>query len=174
MSLILVSPLSYVPGLVRTYQPSHLVSLLSPDYMHYAPTGFPEARHLRLALHDIAEPAAGMMAADETHLAALLAFARGWNAKRPLLVHCWAGVSRSTAAAYTILCDRAGRGAEPRLARELRVRAPHAWPNRRMIRLADTLLDRQGAMVEAVEAMGPPAVVEEGVPVVLPLEELRL
>ena len=170
--LLLVSPLSYVPGLLTTYRPSHVVSLLSPAYMHCAPADQPKTKHLRLGLHDIAEPQDDMIAPDEAHLAELFHFARGWEAKRPLLVHCWAGVSRSMAAAYAILCDRAGRGAEKRLAKEMRVRAPHAFPNRRMVRLADKFLHRDGAMMLAVEEMGPPTLVEEGIPVIFPLEEV--
>jgi len=78
------------------------------------------------------------------------------------------------ASAYTILCDRAWRGAEFRLAREMRIRAPHAYPNRAIIRHADAQLGRDGAMVKAVEEMGPAVPVEEGVPVEFPLGELGL
>ena len=86
-----------------------------------------------------------------------------------MLVHCWAGVSRSMAAAFTILCDRAKTGAEHDIAQEMRARAPHASPNRLLVRLADHALNRGGRMVSAVEAMGPGILVEEGFPVELPL-----
>ncbi len=174
MPLILVTPLSALPDMLRTYQPSHLISLLSPEYMIETPGGFPAARHLRVAIHDICDPADGKCHPGEEHVASLLEFARGWDAKRPLIVHCWAGVSRSMATAYSILCDRAWRGAEFRLAREMRARAPHAYPNRAIIRHADAQLDRQGAMIKAVEEMGPAVPVEEGVPVEFSLEQLGL
>ena len=156
MSLILVSPLSAVPETMRTYQPSHLISLLSPEFMIETPGGFPPARHLRVNVHDILE------------------FARGWDAKRPLLVHCWAGVSRSQATAFSILCERAWRGAEYRIAREMRARAPHAYPNRLMVQLADDMLERQGNMVRAVEEIGPGTAVEEGPIVEYPLADFGL
>jgi predicted protein tyrosine phosphatase len=174
MSLILVSPLAVVPELLRSYQPSHLISLLSPDYIHLAPNDFPPDRHLRLALHDIPEPADGMVIADEVHVTALLGFGRAWTGEAPMVVHCWAGVSRSMATAYAILCDRAGCGEESRLAREMRRRAPYAQPNRRIVALADTLLKRQGAMIQAIEDLGPGVFVEEGVPVPFELKELGL
>lgn len=86
-----------------------------------------------------------------------------------MLVHCWAGVSRSTAAAYVILCDRLGPGRELEIARALRWRAPHACPNSLMVRLADEALGRNGRMTGAVEEMGRGIVVAEGERVELPL-----
>jgi predicted protein tyrosine phosphatase len=174
MPLILVTPLSVLPDMLRTYQPSHLISLLSPEYMIETPGGFPAARHLRVAIHDICDPEDGKCHPGEEHVASVLEFARDWDAKRPLIVHCWAGVSRSMATAYSILCDRAWRGAEFRLAREMRARAPHACPNRAIIRHADAQLERQGAMIKAVAEMGPAVPVEEGVPVEFSLEQLGL
>jgi predicted protein tyrosine phosphatase len=174
MPLILVTPLSALPNMLRTYQPSHLISLLSPDYLSYAPSDFPADRHLRLGLHDIPEPEDGKIVPDEVHVAALLGFARGWDGERPLIVHCWAGVSRSMASAFAILCDRSHRGDEHRIAREIRSRAPHAQPNRLMVRHADTLLKRNGAMIKAVEELGDAVAVEEGVPVEFVLKDLGL
>jgi len=169
MSLILVSPLSALPDTLRAYHPSHLVTLLSPEHMIETPEGFPPERHLRLGLNDIADPAVGEAPPQVRHVAQLIEFGRGWNGSAPLLVHCWAGVSRSMAAAFTLLCDRAEPGRERDIALDIRMRAPHAAPNRLLVRLADAMLDRDGRMVSAVEAMGPGWTVEEGIPVELPL-----
>jgi predicted protein tyrosine phosphatase len=174
MPLILVTPLSALPGVLRTYQPSHVISLLSPEYLHHAVSDLPDDRHLRLGLHDIPAPEDGKVAPDDVHVAALLGFARAWDGTRPLVVHCWAGVSRSMAAAFAILCDRGRRGDELRLAGEMRGRARHAQPNRLIVRLADDLLRRSGAMVRAVDGMGPAVEVEEGEPVEFLLAQLGL
>ena len=174
MSLILVSPLSAVPGTMRAYNPSHLISLLSPEFMIETPEGFPPSRHLRVNAHDIAAPEPGKTHICAHHISALLEFARSWDAKRPMLVHCWAGVSRSQATAFSILCDRSLPGDEQRSAREIRARAPHAHPNRLIVRLADDMLDRQGNMMKAVEDMGPGSVVEEGPTVEYPLADFGL
>jgi predicted protein tyrosine phosphatase len=174
MSLILVSPLSALPEVLRTYQPSHLVTLLSPEFMIETPGGFPPDRHLRLAVNDICDPALGPCPPDEDHISALIEFTRLWDAKRPMVVHCWAGVSRSMAATYAILCDRAWKGAEFRIAREIRNRAPHAYPNRLLVRLADQYLEREGRMVQAVAEMAPGVAVEEGKPVEFPLADFGL
>ncbi len=73
------------------------------------------------------------------------------------------------AAAFTILCDRLGPGHELAIAQEMRNRAPHADPNRLIVRLADEMLGREGRMIEAVELIGRGVLVTEGVPVELPL-----
>jgi predicted protein tyrosine phosphatase len=99
----------------------------------------------------------------------LIAFGRSWDAYSPMLVHCYAGISRSMAAAYTLLCDRAGAGHEFAIARELRERAAHAYPNPLIVRLADAALGRDGRMIEAAASIGRGAIVAEGTCVVLPI-----
>jgi predicted protein tyrosine phosphatase len=174
MSLILVSPLSALPEVLRTYQPSHLITLLSPEFMIETPGGFPADRHLRLAMNDVCDPALSPCPPHEDHISSLIEFTRLWDGKRPMVVHCWAGVSRSMAATYAILCDRAWKGAEFRIARDIRARAPHAYPNRLLVRLADQYLEREGRMVQAVEEMAPGVSVEEGKPVEFPLADFGL
>jgi len=173
MPTILITPLSAVPDAIGRHAPSHLVSLLSAQYMIDTPGGVHPERHLKLSMHDIADPTGDQAPAAE-HVARLIAFGRSWDARAPMLVHCWAGVSRSTASAYTILCDRLGHGSEHGIARMLRERAPHAQPNRLIVRLADEALGRGGAMVRAVDAIGSGVLVTEGTEVEMPLAVARL
>jgi len=172
MPFILITPLSALPDALVMHRPSHMVTLLSSGYMIDTPSGFPAERHLRLAMHDISDEGAAEAPA-RAHVDELIEFGRGWDAKAPMLVHCWAGISRSTAATYTILCDRAGPGAERDIAVVLRARAPHAQPNRLIVRLADEALGRGGAMVRAIDAIGAGSLATEGVPVEIPLHKPR-
>ena len=174
MSAILVTPLSAVPETLRRFQPSHLITLLSPEFMIETPVGFPPERHLRLSLNDIVDPEPGRTPPHEDHIVQIIEFARTWDATAPMLVHCWAGVSRSMASAFAILCERAPRGSEFRIAQEIRERAPHANPNRLMVRLADAYLEREGAMVHAVDRMDAAVYVEEGTVVEFPLADFGL
>jgi predicted protein tyrosine phosphatase len=169
MSAILITPFSAVEDTVRRYRPSHVVTLLDPQTVVATPTGIARARHLRLGIDDITEPADGSVAPTKDHVAHILGFAREWDRTAPLLVHCWAGISRSTAAALILLCDIHGSGREHEIAQGLRARAAHAQPNKLMIRHADALMGREGRMIEAVEAMGPARIVWEGEVVELPL-----
>jgi predicted protein tyrosine phosphatase len=172
MSSLLVTPLSALPGALAEHAPSHLVSLLSPEHMIETPAGFPAAAHLKLGINDIADPTAGPAPPARLHVDALLEFSRSWDGSRPILIHCWAGISRSMASAFTILCDRLGPGCEAEIAIAMRRRAPHAQPNRLLVRHADEALGRGGAMLAAVEAMGPPLLLEEGVTTFFPLVDL--
>jgi len=175
MSMILVTPLSAVEDTIRRYRPSHLVTLLSPEHMIETPAGI--AQHLRLGVNDVSEAEEveeAEVPPSDQHIARLLAFARGWPAEAPLLVHCWAGISRSTAAAYIVLCDRFGPGAETQIAQALRMRAPHAYPNSLLVSLADRALGREGRMIGAVNMIGRGEIVDEGECFELPLEMAQL
>jgi len=169
MPRLLVIPLSSLSDTLAAHGPSHLISLLSPEHMIETPAGFPARMHLKLGINDIVDPAAGTAPPARQHVDALLAFSRGWDAKQPLLIHCWAGISRSMASAYTILCDRLGSGREIEIARAMRQRAPHAQPNRLLVSHADDALGRDGRMIAALNSMGPPLLVEEGVITAFPL-----
>lgn len=169
MPRILVTPLSAVEETLARDRPSHLVTLLSPEHMIETPAGFLRERHLRLALADVADACESETPPAAEHIEKLILFGRSWSAESPLLVHCWAGISRSTAAAYILLCDRLGAGCEAEIARALRYRAPHAYPNPLMIRLADAMMTRNGRMIEAVNSMGRGAIAALGERVELPI-----
>ena len=172
MPRLLVTPLSSLPDTLAAHAPSHLVSLLSPEHMIQTPPGFPADRHLKLGVNDIVDPAAGTAPPLRAHMDQLLAFARSWDASAPMVIHCWAGISRSMASAFAILCDRLGENREIEIARIMRQRAPHAQPNRLLVRHADDALGRRGRMLEALNSMGPALVVEEGVTTAFPLVNL--
>lgn len=163
-----MAPLSAVPECIRLYAPSHLITLLGEAYMIGTPTGIAEDRHLRLTMSDVVDSSVDE-APSEKHVLDLLTFARQWTADAPMLVHCWAGVSRSMAATFAILCDRLGPDREFQIARAMRLRAPHADPNRLFVRFADKVLGRSGRMIDAIDAIGRGALTAEGHLVEIPL-----
>jgi predicted protein tyrosine phosphatase len=167
MPRLLISSYALIGETIRRHRPSHMLTLMD-DHVDTPPSILPE-RHFRLRVNDIVEPAEGAIAPARHHIEDMLAFARTWRREAPFLVHCWAGISRSTAAAYILLCDIRGAGQEQAIARELRTLAPHAQPNRLMIQHADQILGRSGRMIAAVEAMGEARIVLEAEPV-----EIRL
>jgi predicted protein tyrosine phosphatase len=169
MPMILVTPLSGIEDAIRRYRPSHMMTLLSPEHMIETPGGIDAERHLRLGLNDVADAGLSDMPPNTRHVDELIAFGRTWDARAPILVHCWAGISRSMAAAFTLLCDRLGAGYEHDIARAMRQRAAHAYPNPLLVRLADNALRRDGRMVAAVEMIGRGRIVSEGVCVEFPL-----
>jgi predicted protein tyrosine phosphatase len=169
MPRILVTPLSALDDAIASHRPSHIVTLLSPEHMIETPAGFPPERHLKLGVNDVAHVADADNPPAREHIEKLLAFSREWDAKQPLLIHCWAGISRSMASAYTVLCDRLGPGREADIAMAIRHRAAHANPNTLLVQHADEALGRDGRMVTGVIMMGLPSLVAEGVTTALPL-----
>ena len=161
---LLVGPLQEVPTLCGAHRPSHLVSWLSPPATapEIADT-FAAERRLLLSSHDVAAPTEGYQAPSAEDVARLVAFASTWDGAQPLLVHCWAGVSRSTAAAYVIACALSSRS-EQELARALRQASPGATPNPLIVQHADALLGRDGRMAAAIAEIGRGAEVSLGAP----------
>jgi predicted protein tyrosine phosphatase len=151
---LIVCGLSEVPAIIAARAPSHMVTLLDAASMIETPAGLAAERHLRLSVNDIAEPTEGLILPSEALVQQLLAFGRAWDASAPMIVHCWAGISRSSASAFILACDRNPHVDEKMIAMRMRRAAKHAYPNRRIVALADDILRRHGRMVDAVEAMG--------------------
>lgn len=160
MTAIIVAPLHEVDDAIRLWRPSHMIGLGSPGAEVAGLAGGVE--RLQLIFHDIAEPQPGLQPATEADIDRLLVFARDWPRTTPLLVQCWAGVSRSPAAAYAIACMLGRSGEEHAIAQRLRLAAPFATPNRRLVALADAALEREGRMIEAISGIGRGAEVSMG------------
>jgi predicted protein tyrosine phosphatase len=84
-----------------------------------------------------------------------------------MVVHCRAGISRSTAAAFIALCATRPDREERAIARALRAASVYATPNPRLVALADELLGRDGRMIAAIAAIGAGELAFESVPFTL-------
>ncbi|HEU0156028.1 MAG TPA: protein-tyrosine-phosphatase [Stellaceae bacterium] len=137
---------------------THVLSLLDPGWPEPEPLrDFDVHRRLKLHFHDVIEPAAGLVAPQSWDVGVLLAFGRGIAPPADLesvhlLIHCHAGISRSTAAAILVLAQHEPQRSAVRVVREVVRLRPRAWPNLRMIELGDPLLGRRGEIVRAVRA----------------------
>jgi predicted protein tyrosine phosphatase len=171
MPRIIVCPLSHVPTSVVTHEASHLVTLIKLGTPVERPASIPAGRHLYLGFDDITEPMEGMIAPAEEHVRDLLTFIGSWDQRQPIVVHCYAGISRSTAGAFITMCALRPDRNEAIIARSIRAASPSATPNIRLVGFADRLLGREGRMVAAIESIGRGEMAYEGVPFVLPLED---
>ena len=165
-----VCPLSAVPDTVARSNASHLLTWLQDEIIVETPRLILPERHIRFHIHDISEPLPGYVQPGREHIDQLIEFALDWGGRGPIVVHCWAGISRSTAAAYTALCAINPGASEDLIAVRLRQASSTAYPNRLMIRLADAALGRQGRMVRAVEAIGRGLPASEAVPFSIPAD----
>lgn len=159
---IYVAPLSLVETTIVDARVSHLVTLINGGTLVPTPPLIGRDRHLRLDMNDISEPEAGLVLPCVDHVNDLVQFTLDWDRKAPLLIHCWAGISRSTAAAYISLCALNPGVDEFGLAKALREASPTAYPNRRLVALGDDALARSGRMVAAIEEIGRGEIAEEG------------
>lgn len=134
---------------------THVLSILDPGVPE--PSAFGQyGEHTRLELHfdDIIEELAGMVPPTHDDVVRILSFGRDLLAEPQgvahLLVHCHAGISRSTASLIAILAQaRPDRPAREAVEAVVRIR-PQAWPNLRMTEFADSILGRGGELVAAV------------------------
>jgi predicted protein tyrosine phosphatase len=138
---------------------THVLSILDPNWPEpEAFRAYTPHRRLELRFHDIIDPAPGWIMPRQQDVERLLAFGRDLvretvSGDAHLLIHCHAGLSRSTAAAALLLVQaRPDRPATEALAAVAALR-PRAWPNLRLVELGDVLLGRNGEIVAAAAAV---------------------
>jgi predicted protein tyrosine phosphatase len=163
-----VCALRLVPEAIRTTGARHLLSIINHHAIPETPAGIPGSQHAKISVNDIDRPLPGLIHPAAEHCEAVIRFSRAWNGSGPLIVHCLAGISRSTAAAFISLCDLNPDVPELVVARRIRAVSPTASPNTLLVAVADDLLGRGGKMVDAVMALGAAQPAPEGVPFSLP------
>ena len=106
----------------------------------------------------------------EEHVRDLIRFVQRWDRRAPVVMHCYAGISRSTAGAFITACTLNPGRDEATIARAIRGSSRTAMPNIMLVGHADRILGRRGRMIAAVEALGPGLPAQEGEPFRLDLE----
>ncbi len=170
MPTLHVCSLSRLHDTVVRVGASHVATLINAGTPVTRPPSIRPENHLFLGFNDIVEPMEGMLPVTSAQIARFLDFVATWDRARPMVVHCWAGISRSTAGGYVAACALLPGIDEAAIARELRARAPSATPNGRVVAMADELLGRDGRMVAAIRSIGRGADAYEGKPFTLPLD----
>lgn len=130
---------------------SFLISIGAPE--DDLPAGYSNVpSRLRLLFGDTETAEHG---ASESDIQCLIDLAEELNrSTAKVLIHCEAGVSRSTAAALIIYTCLLGPGSERRAMDLVLRQRPIAMPNRRMVKIADALLRRRGRLIAVLSQMG--------------------
>jgi predicted protein tyrosine phosphatase len=162
--MIHVCSLSRLHTTVEDTGARHVVTLINAGTPVPRPVQVAADDHLFLGMNDIVQPLEGYVAPGESHVRDLLAFVTRWPREAPLVVHCWAGISRSTAAAFISTCALDPARDEHALAHQIRALSPEATPNIRLVMLADRMMGRNGRMVSAIESIGRGVEAAEGTP----------
>ena len=163
-----VCPLRLVPEIIKRTGARHLVSAIDAALLPTTPEMISPERHLRLVMHDIVEARTEQVLPATEHVMQLLDFVQSWDRREPMLIHCYAGISRSTAAAFITLCALNPHTPEELIASGLRRSSETASPNRLFVALADKALRRDGRMIAAVYGMGQSRMAPECIPFGLP------
>src|SRR5919112_2052285 len=169
MPTLHVCPLSRLHDVVAETGARHVVTLINVGSAVERPSSVESDRHLFIGVSDIIEPLDGHILPGPERVERLLPFVRSWDREAPLVFHCWAGISRSTAAAYITACALLPDWSEREIALRLREASPTATPNRRLVEVADDMLGRRGRMVDAVGRIGRGQDAMEGTPFTLRL-----
>ena len=142
---------------IPSFRPTHLLGILDPEYPEPACYDHGRGSCTMLVLRffdiDLAEPegpAAG-------HVEEIIAFVDRLRADcrrfRPrLLVHCHAGISRSTASAYVAFARELGLDRAGEAFQQLLQVTTNPWPNRRLVSLADEALSARGRLLAPLDA----------------------
>jgi len=171
MSAIIVSPLTRIAEMAVRHGACEMISLMAGEHSFHRPGVIRAERHLLLTMNDIAFAGTGdLVAPQEEHVREIVDFAKDWDRRSPLLVHCWMGVSRSPAAALIAALAVHPEQDDEALALRLRQASPYATPNRRLIEIGDAMLDSGGRLVAAIRAIGRGADADGNAPFLLPIE----
>ena len=162
--MIHVCSLAALPETVKATGASHVLTVMANVDQVQRPKSVLPANHLKVAMDDITEEIDGFIAPSDSHIEQVLNFVRGWDRNTPLVVHCYAGISRSTASAFAAACLLNPHRDEISIARRIRAASPIASPNRLIVSLADKALGREGRMLRALDEMGPGSIMVEGRP----------
>jgi predicted protein tyrosine phosphatase len=168
--MIHVCSLAALSETVRAVGASHVLTVMANVAQVPRPASVLPANHLKVQVDDITEQIEGFVAPSETHIEQVLQFVRGWDRHAPMVVHCYAGISRSTASAFAAVCALNPHRDEIAIARQMRAASPIASPNRLIVSLADKALGREGRMLRALDEMGPGSMMIEGKPFRIDLE----
>jgi predicted protein tyrosine phosphatase len=168
--MIHVCSLAALPDTVKSTGASHVLTIMAKVAQVQRPESVLEANHLKVSVDDITEATEGFVAPSELHIEQVLNFVRGWDRNAPMVIHCYAGISRSTASAFAAVCALNPHRDEIAIARQIRAASPIAQPNRLIVSLADQALGRDGRMLRALDEMGPGSLTSVGQPFRIDLE----
>ncbi|HAX79384.1 MAG TPA: hypothetical protein DCY88_27050 [Cyanobacteria bacterium UBA11372] len=148
---ILIASFTQAGDLLNSNQTNiqYLISIGHPE--ESKPAGYHLVPHrLRLEFDDIPLPISGYTPPGRKDVEKIISFgtSAGVSGEGDLLIHCGAGISRSTAAALGIFA--ASLKPQAALLRVILIQ-PEALPNRMMVRFADEILGCNGKLIEVTD-----------------------
>jgi predicted protein tyrosine phosphatase len=158
--MIIVCSLADQKSVCLSVNASHLISVVDPGYEPETPHSV--KNHLKLGFDDIVEISnenpiyrlAGFSSKqilpNKNHINKIINFVKTWDQSRPIVIHCWCGVSRSMATALFLLCKINSKNVDKNV-RFMRSIAPHANPNKLMVSIFEKYLEIDGQIINAIK-----------------------
>lgn len=167
---IIIAPYHHVGDVLLGGDITHVVSILGlTDKLAWPSVGSRET--LRLQFDDIIYSSGTFIAPSREQIAELIEFARSWNGKGSLLLHCRASSSRGPAAGM-IAAAALGRPDTESLVMRIRTAKAYHRPNETMLKWADDLLGNGSALANLARSVPMPTRTDEWEPVTIPLPPL--
>lgn len=158
--MIIVCSLKDLNNVCESIEPSHVISVIDPGFAPETPKNV--TNHLKLGFDDIISVSSKnkifrlntdkipQLPPNSDHVNQIVEFINSWDKNFPIVIHCWCGVSRSMATATYIMC-REDKLNINRNIRYIRSIAPHANPNKVLIKLFEDSLNLNKKISNAYE-----------------------
>ncbi len=156
---IIICGLADIQECVDKYRPNKMLTIINKNFEPETPSGMDKNRHLKMLIDDISEPREGFILPEKHHTQELLDFTDDWDKTKPILVHCHMGISRSTATSLGIAAKYSPENIEL-IIENLKEIAPHASPNKIMMRYYDEILDLDNRLYGSVPYFDPQPIEE--------------
>jgi len=173
VSKIYVTPLGALAATLKISRCSNMICLMGPGKTPPRPAQLTD-QYLALEFHDIAVAQDGCSLASIAQIKQLIEFFRSLDPAHDVVIHCWMGISRSTAAAAIGCAAINSSLTAETIAQALRYASPVATPNPHMIMLADGLLNMNGSLITQIAKIGRGDEAREGIPFILDPHKLSL
>ena len=156
--MIIVCSLKDLVAVCESIHPSHVISVIDPGYVPKTPNGI--NNHLKLGFDDIVEIRSDnhifrqnidqidQILPNSQHINSIVNFTNLWDKSKPIVIHCWCGVSRSMATATYLMCKENILQIDQNI-RYMRSIAPRANPNKLMIKLFEKSLNLNNEITKA-------------------------
>ena len=156
--MIIVCSLNDLNTVCNSLKPKYLISVIDPGYEPETPSIV--KNHLKLGFDDILEVRRDnhifrnnlgempQIPPNQDHVKSIVNFTDDWNSKDLTVIHCWCGVSRSMATATYLLCRDDTTNIDRNI-RYIRSIAPHANPNKLLIKLFEKSLSLKSEISDA-------------------------
>ena len=158
--MIIVCSLSDLSDVCESVKPKYLISVIDPGYAPETPKSV--QKHLKLGFDDIVNISADnhifRLNTEEipqtppnlSHIDSISEFTSNWKVDEDIVIHCWCGVSRSMATATFLMCKKSLENIDNNI-KYIRSIAPHANPNKLLIKLFEQNLGTNGQIAKSYE-----------------------